>query len=69
MVKQVVSRELHLAQDGVQQSGPNRFSCMDRQHRGSAIGMAEEVVTAFDPEAFKPQLLQHSEQLFAGESW
>ena len=54
MAQQVVSRELHLALNAVQQSGPNRFSCMDRQHRGSAIRMAEEMVTALDLEGFKP---------------
>ncbi len=31
--------------------------------------MAEEVVAAFHPEAFKAQLLQHSDQLLAGERW
>jgi hypothetical protein len=66
---QIVSRELRLAQDAVQQSGANCFPGMDGNHGGSAIGMTEKVMAAFHPQAFKPQLQQHIEQLLAAEDW
>ena len=66
---QIVSRELRLAQNGVQQSRANRFPGMYGNHGGSAIGMTEKVMAAFHPQAFKSQLQQHIEQLLAAEGW
>jgi hypothetical protein len=51
----VLSRQLDLAEDAAQETWTDGFSGMNGDDGGSAIGMAEEVMTSLDPESFKPQ--------------
>ena len=45
---EVLNLDLAVAEDLVQQAGPDRLARMSRYHRGPPIVVPEEVVTAFD---------------------
>jgi hypothetical protein len=66
---QVFSREIAVAEDLVQQAGPQRLTEVDRHYCTSTVFVAKEMMAASDANDLETCFRQASDQFSAGDPW
>jgi hypothetical protein len=64
-LKEILHRQLDVAQDRAQKTGPERFTGMNRHCRYSSIGMPQKQVAAPRPHSLKPKFFEEAHQFLA----
>jgi len=63
--KEIIHRQLNVAQDRAQKTGPDRFTGMYRHCRYSPIGMLQKKVAASCPHNLKAEFFEETHQFLA----
>lgn len=66
---QFFPREIAVSENLSKETAANRLAAVDGNNGAAAVGMAEEVMAAFDANEIEPKTTQRLEEASAGDCW